>query len=98
MPTAPGAAPGGSAGSSSAKPGSEVITSTNTTMENIEIPGEKRLKTANEGPNAPKPKAVSPGTPVYAVIQTANPISALYEYCKKGNGKHFSHSNLVNPP
>ena len=68
----------------------EVITSTNTTMENIEIPGEKRLKTATEGPNTPKPSSVvspapaAPGTHVYAVIQTANPISALYEYCKKG--------------
>ena len=68
---------------------SKLITSTNTTMENIEIPGEKRLKANGEGPNTLKPLALaSPApagpTPIYSVIQTANPISALYEYCKKG--------------
>jgi len=68
----------------------EVITSTNTTLENIEIPGEKRLKAGGgEGPNTPKVAKIGPsaepgsGLPIYHVIQTGNPISALYEYCKK---------------
>lgn len=66
--------------------GNEVVTSTNTTLENIEIPGEKKLKTAAAASASdPLTAAVQPGnTPVYSVIQTANPISALYEYCKKG--------------
>ncbi len=67
---------------------SEVITSTNSTLDELEVPGEKKLKVAGEGPNTPKPKEVAPtasgATPIYSVIQTANPISALYEYCKKG--------------
>ena len=63
---------------------SKPVTSTNTTLDNIDIPGEKRLKANGEGPNTLKPCAVPPGTPIYSVIQTANPISALYEYCKKG--------------
>ena len=59
-----------------------IITSTNTTLDHIEIPGEKRLKAGGgEGDNAPKPKA---SVPIYTVITTANPISALFEYCKKG--------------
>ena len=66
---------------------SEVITSTNSTLDELEVPGEKKLKVAGEGPNTPKPKEVAPtasgATPIYSVIQTANPISALYEYCKK---------------
>ena len=68
----------------------EVITSTNTTLQSLDIPGEKRLKTeatgTGIGPQA-APAAVPGATPVYSVIQTANPISALYEYCKKGKGK-----------
>ena len=59
-----------------------VITSTNTTLDKIEIPGEKRLKAGGEGDNAPKPKV---SVPIYTVITTANPISALFEYCKKGS-------------
>ena len=70
----------------------KLVTSTNTTLDSIDIPGEKRLKANGEGPNTLKPCAVTPaapGTPIYSVIQTANPISALYEYCKKGNIECF---------
>ena len=63
----------------------EVITSTNTTLQNLEIPGEKRLKSGGGEGIGPQAAPAKPGeTPVYSVIQTANPISALYEYCKKG--------------
>ena len=77
---------------------SEVITSTNTTLDHIEIPGEKKIKTEPKTPvvgatNAPakataaaaatSPKISTSTTPIYSVIQTANPISALFEYCKK---------------
>ena len=78
---------------------SEVITSTNTTLDHIEIPGEKKIKTepntpvvgATKAPAAAKaaaaaatsPKISTSTTPIYSVIQTANPISALFEYCKK---------------
>lgn len=65
-------------------PTNEVITSTNTTLDSLDIPGEKKLKASGEGPNTPKAAVTSGVTPVYSVIQTANPISALYEYCKKG--------------
>ena len=68
------------------------VTSTNTTMDTIEIPGEKRLKANGEGPNTLKPCAPPPGTPIYSVIQTANPISALYEYCKKGTDENILYS------
>lgn len=63
----------------------EVITSTNTTLQNLDIPGEKRLKTeSGQAVPVAKQEPGNPGnTPVYSVIQTANPISALYEYCKK---------------
>lgn len=71
--------------------GKTVITSTNTTLQSLDIPGEKRLKTeatgTGIGPQA-APAAVPGATPVYSVIQTANPISALYEYCKKGKVKY----------
>ena len=63
------------------EPGSDVITSTNTTLDHIEIPGEKKLKTSVDGANAPTVAKAS--APIYSVIQTANPISALFEYCKK---------------
>merc|ERR1711981_929828 len=50
----------------------EVITSTNTTLQNLDIPGEKRLKT--EGGQAVPVVKQEPGnpgnTPVYSVIQT----------------------------
>jgi hypothetical protein len=74
---------------------SEVITSTNTTLDHIEIPGEKKIKTEPNtsvvGPKAPakvaaavtSPKISTSTTPIYSVIQTANLISALFEYCKK---------------
>merc|ERR1712141_546236 len=32
---------------------------------------------------ATSPKISTSTTPIYSVIQTANPISALFEYCKK---------------
>ena len=68
---------------------SNVVTSTNVTLDSIDIPGEKKLKQGGgEGANTPSaapPKVVVPGTtPIYSIIQTGNPISALYEYCKKG--------------
>jgi len=87
MPTAP---PGGAVlAPALSGDGKEVITSTNTTLQSLDIPGEKRLKTENTGigPQA-APAAVPGATPVYSVIQTANPISALYEYCKKGKVKY----------
>jgi len=62
---------------------SDVITSTNTTLDHIEIPGEKKLKTSVDGANAPTVAKVGAQAPIYSVIQTANPISALFEYCKK---------------
>ena len=62
---------------------SDVITSTNTTLDHIEIPGEKKLKTSVDGANAPTVVKVGAQAPIYSVIQTANPISALFEYCKK---------------
>ena len=66
----------------------EVITSTNTTLQNLDIPGEKRIKKEGISGIGPQAAPAVPGaTPVYSVIQTANPISALYEYCKKGKGK-----------
>lgn len=68
-------------------PSNDVITSTNTTLDSLDIPGEKKLKASGEGANAPKATVSSGTTPVYSVIQTANPISALYEYCKKGKEK-----------
>merc|ERR1711899_613138 len=84
MPTA---APGGAAALAPAAAGdvkTEVITSTNTTLQNLEIPGEKRLKSGGGEGIGPQAAPAKPGeTPVYSVIQTANPISALYEYCKK---------------
>jgi len=90
MPTAPGTTTVSASGEVQVKTEikSEVVTSTNTTMEDIEIPGEKRLKSGGEGPTAPKaakigPNQPAPGTPIYQVIQTGNAISALYEYCKK---------------
>ena len=61
----------------------DVITSTNTTLDHIEIPGEKKLKTSVDGANAPTVAKVGAQAPIYSVIQTANPISALFEYCKK---------------
>ncbi len=81
MPDAPGAAAGPAQ--------IQVVTSTNTTMDSIEIPGEKKLKLAREGEQKPgAPSATVPKmagtTPIYSVIQTANPISALFEYCKRG--------------
>merc|ERR1712001_753272 len=66
--------------------GEGVVTSTNTTLDHIEIPGEKKLKASVEGANAPKAgkgPAIPTGAPIYSVIQTANPISALFEYSKK---------------
>jgi len=84
MPTA---APGGAGVLAPAAAGNgnkEVITSTNTTLQNLEIPGEKKLKTEGGVGIGPQAAPAKPGeTPVYSVIQTANPISALYEYCKK---------------
>merc|ERR1711936_449918 len=84
MPTA---APGGAGALAPAAAGdvkTEVITSTNTTLQNLEIPGEKRLKSGGGEGIGPQAAPAKPGeTPVYSVIQTANPISALYEYCKK---------------
>ena len=70
----------------------EVITSTNTTLQNLDIPGEKRLKTeSGQAVPVAKQEPGNPGnTPVYSVIQTANPISALYEYCKKGKFSAFN--------
>ena len=65
----------------------EVITSTNTTLQSLEIPGEKRLKSGGGEGIGPQAAPAKPGeTPVYSVIQSTNPISALYEYCKKGKG------------
>jgi len=97
MPTA-GAAGAGAAAAAATGQTSEVITSTNTTLDHIEIPGEKKIKTEPKPPvvgatNAPakataaaaatSPKISTSTTPIYSVIQTANPISALFEYCKK---------------
>merc|ERR1711935_389543 len=84
MPTA---APGGAGVLAPVAAGDgkgEVITSTNTTLQNLDIPGEKRLKSGGGEGIGPQASPAKPGeTPVYSVIQTANPISALYEYCKK---------------
>merc|ERR1712088_467462 len=97
MPTA-GAAGAGAGAAAATGQTSEVITSTNTTLDHIEIPGEKKIKTEPKPPvvgatNAPakataaaaatSPKISTSTTPIYSVIQTANPISALFEYCKK---------------
>jgi hypothetical protein len=70
------------------------ITSTNTTLDSIELPGEKKLKAGGgEGPNTPKagiePKIIG-SNPIYSVIQTGNPISALFEYCKKGTLRYYA--------
>ena len=95
MPTA-GAAGAGAAAAATGQT-SEVITSTNTTLDHIEIPGEKKIKTEPNTPvvgatkapaakaaaAATSPKISTSTTPIYSVIQTANPISALFEYCKK---------------
>jgi len=89
MPTA---APGGAGVLAPVAAGDgkgEVITSTNTTLQNLDIPGEKRLKSGGGEGIGPQASPAKPGeTPVYSVIQTANPISALYEYCKKGKVKY----------
>lgn len=84
MPTAPPSGAGSLAPAASGDGNKEVITSTNTTLQNLDIPGEKRLKSGGGEGIGPQAAPAAPGaTPVYSVIQTANPISALYEYCKK---------------
>ena len=47
---------------------SDVITSTNTTLDHIEIPGEKKLKTSVDGANAPTVAKVGAQAPIYSVI------------------------------
>merc|ERR1712110_359106 len=62
----------------------EVITSTNTTLQNLDIPGEKRLKSGGGEGIGPQASPAKPGeTPVYSVIQTANPILLCMSTAKK---------------
>lgn len=64
---------------------SGAVTSTNTTMDHIEIPGERKIKAGGESVNTPSatPTVAKEKVFVYSIIQNTNPISAIYEYCKK---------------